>query len=37
MSGNLYTNIVDNIEEAIKNGELNEGTKLPSERAMAER
>lgn len=37
MSVNLYTSIVDKIEEAIKNGKLNEGVKLPSERVMAER
>lgn len=37
MSVNLYTSIVDKIEESIKNGELNEGVKLPSERAMAEK
>ena len=37
MSVNLYTSIVDKIEEAIKNGELKEGVKLPSERLMAEK
>ena len=37
MSVNLYTSIVDKIEEDIKNGELKEGVKLPSERSMAEK
>lgn len=33
----LYTNIVDDLENKIKTGELSDGAKLPSERVMAEK
>lgn len=37
MASFLFTNIVQELEEQIRTGELVEGTKLPSERVMAEK
>ena len=37
MSKFLYANIVDDLEAKIKKGDLIDGTKLPSERLMAEK
>lgn len=36
MNEYLYSNIVNELEEKIKNGELKDGEKLPSERVMAQ-
>lgn len=37
MSNYLYTNIVEELENSIRSGEISIGMKLPSERAMAEK